>query len=389
MRYKLFFLSIIGVELFLRFFFPNLASDIFSLEAVPLESPFIYNQEIGYELKPHALIRIGVMNNFCFERLNSYGFRGPEYKIPKPGNVFRILAVGDSLVQQQELSYTDTWEQVLERMLNKKNSNLTYEVINAGIGGYVCWQVKQRLKNKGILYQPDMVIVIVGKNDMVYSMLPYWKPGLNLADIESSYERKNQPSRIGFFKKMRLFIYRYCYIMRMVRNIFNSLGDLMYRARIILKHQKDSNIPFNQEALNLYLENLEDIYTIIKENKSRMVLVIWPTILTEKTISYPKVHRKLFLLYQHFPISTKELFLWNKRYIQAQRDFYKKHPDIILIDGDHAFQNKGVYERISLFRDFVHMGKEGNIIIADLIYDNLKRYLGIDRYEINLYPASR
>ena len=63
--------------------------------------------------------------------------------------------------------------------------------------------------------------------------------------------------------------------------------------------------------------------------------------------------------------------MWNKRYILAQREFFRLHPDIILIDGEEFFLKNYGKERIRFFRDFVHMNKKGTKIIAKLIYDNL------------------
>jgi len=371
MKYKLFFLFFLLFEFFLRICFPALAADIFSLNFPNLESPFLYNEKIGYELKPYALIKSGPDSAWYLERLNSDGFRGPEYIIPKPKDTFRILVIGDSLVQQQELKYSDTWEVILENLLNQKEYPLRFEVINAGIGGYVSWQVLERLKTRGLKYQPDLVILVVGKNDLIFSTLSYWRPKINLADIESAYQKKNSCQRINFFKRIRLFLYKYFYTFRLVRNLFNSLGDFLYRTKIILQHKNDSKIPFNQQALDLYLENLGNIYGILKENNIGMALVIWPTILEEDLLNSPLIHQKLFLLYQHFPLSAKELLMWNKRYILAQKEFFRIHSDIILIDGEEFFLKNYGKKRIKLFKDFVHMNKEGTKIIAKLIYDNL------------------
>src|SRR5207244_1737730 len=110
-------------------------------------------------LAPHAVVDA--------ETMNSDGFRGPDRAIPKPANVYRVLAIGDSVVQAVigGIRYEESWPTLLEELLPGASAAparaIRYEVINAGVGGYASWQALNRLRSRGLKYQPDLLIVLV------------------------------------------------------------------------------------------------------------------------------------------------------------------------------------------------------------------------------------
>lgn len=70
----------------------------------------------------------------------------------------RILMLGDSFTQGNEVGVDKTFSKVLEYRLNQ-NSDLTYEVINAGIRGGSPLQYYLWLKNEGLELKPDIIIL--------------------------------------------------------------------------------------------------------------------------------------------------------------------------------------------------------------------------------------
>lgn len=91
--------------------------------------------------------------------LNSEGFRDYEYIIQKPNKTFRIIALGDSFTFGQGVYKTeDTHPKVLEKLLNKNNYT-NYEVFNFGQRGYNTKNELDALREQGLKYKPDLVIV--------------------------------------------------------------------------------------------------------------------------------------------------------------------------------------------------------------------------------------
>ena len=98
-------------------------------------------------------------SNDLIKSINSHGFRDENNTVEKPGKTKRILALGDSFTfgikAEQEWLFTEQ----LEDMLNAKDGDSIYEVINAGTIGYTTDNEYLLLKNKGLQFDPDMVIV--------------------------------------------------------------------------------------------------------------------------------------------------------------------------------------------------------------------------------------
>lgn len=94
---------------------------------------------------------------------NSKGFRGTrEYAIPKPPDVFRIVVLGDSVVNGFGVEDEQTFSAVLEKMLSSQRPT---EVLNLGVAGFGNAEELVQLENVGLEQQPDMVVLGYFVND--------------------------------------------------------------------------------------------------------------------------------------------------------------------------------------------------------------------------------
>ena len=101
---------------------------------------------------------------------NSYGTRGPEFSIAKPADTYRIILLGDSIgygycpfrpLQQDELISAQ-----LEKKLNASGiSPKHFEVINMSVSGFDTRQEVAWFKEKGLILNPDLVVVLYCLND--------------------------------------------------------------------------------------------------------------------------------------------------------------------------------------------------------------------------------
>jgi lysophospholipase L1-like esterase len=109
----------------------------------------------GYELDP------------AYEHINSRGLRDREYPPLKPANTFRILALGDSFTYGAGVSSKETYVKQLEAMLNEtpNDRGLRYEVLNAGVPGYNTHQELIHLREVGLQYNPDMILIGFTQSD--------------------------------------------------------------------------------------------------------------------------------------------------------------------------------------------------------------------------------
>ena len=115
------------------------------------------NPYLRYELVPGAL-----SGNI---RVNSDGFRGPDYPQPKPEGVFRIIMLGDSETLSIMLAEREALAAQLEDELNQGGAKPRYEALNFGVEGYNTFQELEQLKIKGLKYDPDLIILNYVLND--------------------------------------------------------------------------------------------------------------------------------------------------------------------------------------------------------------------------------
>jgi len=118
----------------------------------------------GYDDYPEVFKEVGKLEHFS---INSQGLRDKEYPFKKGEDVVRIFCCGDSIAMGSGKNNDEAYPKALERYLGKKfeNSNYKYEVINGGIGDYNAAQEYGLLKEIGLKYSPDIVIVGYYPND--------------------------------------------------------------------------------------------------------------------------------------------------------------------------------------------------------------------------------
>jgi hypothetical protein len=92
-------------------------------------------------------------------KINSFGLRDYEFSLEKPQGTFRILGLGGSFTYGEGVALEDTYLKKLEYKLNKTDSSKHYQSINAGVPAYSICQQKIYLEEKGIRFQPDLIIV--------------------------------------------------------------------------------------------------------------------------------------------------------------------------------------------------------------------------------------
>lgn len=126
------------------------------------------NTRLGYELMPNLDQDFG----HRLLRTNGRGMRDSgEYEIEKPPGVLRIVGVGDSGMFGWGLDQDQDYLSLLELNLSRKESSRRVEVLNLGVPGYNTQQEVDMLRDRGLQYAPD--IVIVGWNSTDYQ-LPFF-----------------------------------------------------------------------------------------------------------------------------------------------------------------------------------------------------------------------
>jgi hypothetical protein len=99
--------------------------------------------------------------------INSLGLRGPERPYAKPPGATRVLVLGDSFVEAAQVHEAEGVVGQLEAVLTARGGG-PVEVLNAGVGGWGQHQQYVFLREEGVRYEPDLVLVHLYLGNDVY-----------------------------------------------------------------------------------------------------------------------------------------------------------------------------------------------------------------------------
>ena len=113
------------------------------------------------------------LEGYSDDKLSSVGLRDTEHTIAKEPGVYRIVLLGDSVVEALQVGLNDTFGKVLESLLNQQLSQgkvskiKRFEVINFGCSSYSTGQEVLQYEKEAEKYQPDAVVLLYNKGDSI------------------------------------------------------------------------------------------------------------------------------------------------------------------------------------------------------------------------------
>lgn len=162
-------LVILGFEGILRVTKPDLADPVerFRLntqktDARRFSALKIPDPDLLWVLKPSSSLSE-------HEKLNSHGFRGPDFSIAKPQDVYRIVILGDSRSFGFGLeNIEEIYSRRMHHFFEQNYERGTVEILNLSVIGYSSYQGKKLFSRFGRLLEPNLVIIWFGFNDLLY-----------------------------------------------------------------------------------------------------------------------------------------------------------------------------------------------------------------------------
>ena len=119
------------------------------------------NHDIVYELLPDLDVEFhGVRVT-----TNRFGFRGPLREHGKPANGYRIVGLGDSVLFGWGVPYEATGLSRLEAKVQAALPGRIVEAVDTGVPGYNTAMQAEVLRDKGLRFAPDLVLVDFVGND--------------------------------------------------------------------------------------------------------------------------------------------------------------------------------------------------------------------------------
>ncbi len=192
--------SLLAAETVFRIFFKDAAPSAGPSRILVHEASD--NLKLLYQPSPGAASQAyGVFN-----QINSAGFRGPETSLSKPAGMKRVIFLGDSVVYGYGLENTAAIPPQLEQAF-KKSGRGEVEVLNFGVSGYETEQAVEFFKEKGLAFQPDMVIAGYTLNDSIYA-------SMELDFFHDQADRKVKVERPEPRQKIMAFLFRHSRLMK-------------------------------------------------------------------------------------------------------------------------------------------------------------------------------
>tara|TARA_B100000315_G_scaffold156642_1_gene145155 strand:- start:87 stop:1454 length:1368 start_codon:yes stop_codon:yes gene_type:complete len=144
---------------------PN-PDQLFGIDMIRVSS----NKKITYEYIPGIKGYAANDPKRVPQSINNLGFIDDEDKThTKSRGKFRIVGIGDSVMAGQGVHFKDTFGEVLERELNQRlkeeEMGTEVEFINLAVGGYNTTMEVETFFQKGIKFDPDLVIISYVPND--------------------------------------------------------------------------------------------------------------------------------------------------------------------------------------------------------------------------------
>lgn len=147
---------------------------------------------------------------------NSFGYRENEFEVPKPGGLFRIMILGDSLTWGSGLDYDQRYSAILDSLLAETYPERPVEVVNFGLRGgptVVERDILARIQDE---VEPDLVVVGFCHNDPQPRKQQY---SVERARLDGFFSLIANLRHIGFRKT-------YSYLIERIDGVFARLDAI-------------------------------------------------------------------------------------------------------------------------------------------------------------------
>lgn len=101
--------------------------------------------------------------DYC-KPINKNGYADIEWEIEKKNGETRILTFGDSFIEGVGAPFDSSFPAILRNLISIKNDSVI--IMNAGVSGSDPFFDFKNLKDKLLVYKPDIVVQFIGSNDM-------------------------------------------------------------------------------------------------------------------------------------------------------------------------------------------------------------------------------
>ena len=249
--------------------------------SAPMHDRFFTNDDLlGWSSKPN-LDTVHAERGFNTHiYTNSEGIRvatpGSVNKYDKPNGTKRILVLGDSFAWGEGIEAEERFSNILE----KKYLNNT-QVINMGVDSYGTTQEYLQLKNRGLKYKPDIVILLVFFGNDIDDNLAdrsnyYYRPVFTLDNNNLTLTNVPVPRNINdnSILALKKYLSKHSHVYNLgSKAIYKYLSNpepLPYAYGLFSNKEYSPDL---QKGWNLTLAIIKEMDTTAKENNATLLVV--------------------------------------------------------------------------------------------------------------------
>jgi len=299
---------------------------------------FVSNLELDYPefiIKDHDLFwkfraNQRIASNFFVEgtyTINSRGLRTPEFAVPKPPGITRVVCLGNSCTFGYGVPDEVIYARQLEELLRQDAPQSQWEVVCAGVTGYASLQGMRFARRHLAEWQPDVVTICYGWND-------HWIAAGGVADRDQELPAQwklalqNQLTHSRSYRWLKYLIFK----------IMASGGDDQ-PVQPVLRVSPDD-----------YTTNIANLVAYCRELGARVIVLTAP-------IADQNPHPVLARGHQAYITSTRQIAA------QLQTE---------LVDAASAFEGHPEFYDNSM-ADYIHYNAAGHRLVAQLLGETILR----------------
>ena len=302
---------------------------------------------IKYSKFPNSGVTSFEPNTTDTININSVGLRGSEFDKEKPDNTYRIFMVGGSSTFGTGVTDENTITGIMQKLFENFNPEWDIEVINAGIPGAESFRETWLIRNILFEYEPNFIINFGGFNE-AKMVTEVFEREVNRSYLDYNItnepiENENIESEFNPLKFKNYSFYRTPFV------IYDIVIKDLKQKEFKNKYELD-----NDKIVSEYYENWRDIcQSSAKKNIHTMIILQAGPGLTDRNIfdGEIKVTEDIEIIYPLLNTALNEL----AKDCSITEDYRTIFDDI-----SHP-----------IYIDEIHMGKEGNEIIAEKIYEKI------------------
>lgn len=293
----------------------------------PVADIYTADEKLGRRLRPGASI-LGTKRSVT---INRWGFRGADVPRVKPRGLIRIAVLGDSTSFGMEASSdTAVWPARMAAVLESKDRQRSYDVINCAVPGYTLQSSAIQLNDLAPTFDPDFVVVYQASTDIA-------------AHARRQFPSNHKTSRSG---GVSAFVQKHSLLANLVR-----VNCVAFNAKLVGRQGRDR---LDQRGVDAFRERLHDLVADCRTRGLDVILCTFPRAFGDPSAPTDQFQLAASALAAIPALSLQGLNDAYDRYNGAIRSVADRN-DVPLVDLAEI-----VPKRAAFFTDAVHLNDAGH-----------------------------